>query len=331
MARRAAYPSLMARRRPQRERTRPARAVETNGRVVTRLGPVFTVEIDGGGTIDCVARGRGKQAVVGDRVRFEDDADNEMAQGLVTGIGERRSALVRADALGRRAQVLAANLDRVFVVCAVEPPIREGLIDRYLVAAHAQGIAASVVFNKLDLAYDDEREEIEEMLSVYPPLGYPVLATSAEDGRGLEALRAATRDQCSIFVGHSGVGKTSLLNALDPGLGERVQALSYASGRGQHTTTTSALYRLPGGGEVIDSPGVRGFALWGIDADAVRHHFPEFVERAPNCKFADCRHVHEPQCAVLDALEEGAVAESRYDSYLKIRASLESDDDFVNR
>lgn len=322
----------MSRRRRQRSPQRPGpRAVETGGRVITRLGPVFTVEIDGGGTIDCVARGRGKRAVVGDRVAFEDDADNEMAEGLITGVGERRSALVRADALGRRAQVLAANLDRVFVVTAVEPPIREGLIDRYLVAAHAQGIAASIVFNKLDMAYDDELAEIAEMLEIYPPLGHPVIYTSAEDGRGLDALRAATRGQCSIFVGHSGVGKTSLLNALDPGLGERVQALSLASGRGQHTTTTSALYRLPDGGEVIDSPGVRGFALWGIDADGVRHHFPEFVERAPACRFADCRHIHEPQCAVLAAVDEGEIAESRYDSYLKIRASLESDDDFVNR
>lgn len=320
----------MNRRRTRRSPPGHARP-ETNGRVVTRLGPVFTVEDDEGGLIDCVARGRGKRAVVGDRVRFDPDADSEMAPGLIVAVGERRSQLVRADALGRRAQVLAANIDRVFVVCAVEPPIREGLIDRYLVAAHAQGIEASVVFNKLDLAYEDELAEIMEMLAVYPPLGYPVLSTSAEDGRGLDALRAATRDQCSIFVGHSGVGKTSLLNALDPGLGERVQALSYASGRGQHTTTTSAMYALPGGGEVIDSPGVRGFALWGIDAEGVRHHFPEFVERAAGCRFADCRHVHEPQCAVLEALDEGDIAESRYDSYLKIRASLQSDDDFPNR
>lgn len=292
---------------------------------------MFTVETDAGERVDCVVRGRKQDVVVGDRVRFEPDVDNEMAAGLITAVAPRESALVRADALGRRAQVLAANLDRVFVVCAVEPPVREGLIDRYLVAAHAQGLEAAIVFNKLDLAEPEELDEIREMLDVYPALGLELLYVSAEDGTGLDALREATRGRCSIFVGHSGVGKTSLLNALDPGLGERVQDLSVASGRGQHTTTTSALYALPGGGEVIDSPGVRGFGLWGIDADAVRHHFPEFVERAPGCKFADCRHIHEPQCAVLAALDAGEIAESRYDSYLKIRASLMSDDEFPNR
>lgn len=299
--------------------------------MITRLGPVYTVEADDGARIDCIARGRAKKAVVGDRVRFEPDVSNEMAEGLVTAIGERRSALVRADALGRRAQTLAANIDRVFIVAAVEPPLREGLIDRYLVAAHAQGIAATVVFNKVDLLEPDEAEEVGARLAVYPPLGYPVLFASAESGHGVDELRVATRGLCSIFVGHSGVGKTSLLNALDPGLGERVQALSAASGRGQHTTTTSALYALPGGGEVIDSPGVRGFALWGIDADAVRAHFPEFVELAVQCRFADCRHLEEPQCRVVEAVEEGEIADSRYDSYLKIRESLLTDDPYPNR
>lgn len=302
-----------------------------NGRVITRLGPVYTVEADDGSLIDCIARGRAKKAVVGDRVRFETDVDNEMAEGLVTGIGPRHSALVRADAMGRRAQTLAANIGRIFIVAAVEPPLREGLIDRYLVAAHAQGIEASIVFNKVDLLDAEEAEEVGARLAVYPPLGYPVLFASAESGHGVEELRAATRGLCSIFVGHSGVGKTSLLNVLDPGLGERVQALSAASGRGQHTTTTSALYALPGGGEVIDSPGVRGFALWGIDADSVHKHFPEFLELADQCRFANCRHLEEPQCRVIEAVESGEIAESRYDSYLKIRESLLTDDPFPNR
>ncbi|MCB9529134.1 MAG: ribosome small subunit-dependent GTPase A [Myxococcales bacterium] len=320
------------RRSPARPATDRRRA-EPNGRVVGRLGPVFTVDTAEGERVDCVAKGRGAKAVVGDRVVFERGAENEMADGLIVAIAERRSALVRADAMGRRAQVLAANIDRIFVVSAAEPPLREGLIDRYLVAAHQQGIEAWLVFNKLDLLDDEPEEEadVRERLDIYPPLGHPVLYVSAADGRGLDALREATRGRCSIFVGHSGVGKTSLLNALDPGLGERVQALSEASGRGQHTTSTSAMFDLPGGGEVIDSPGVRGFALWGLDPEGLKAHFPEFVERERACKFANCSHTHEPGCAVVEALDEGEIADSRYDSYLKILESLESDDPFPNR
>lgn len=321
----------MSRRRADRPRS-GRRDRTPNGRVVTRLGPVFTVETDDGERVDCVARGRGKRAVVGDRVVFERGVDNEMAEGLVTDVGPRAGALVRADALGRRAQVLAAHLDHIFVVVAPEPPLREGLIDRYLVAADMQGIDASIVFNKLDLVDDpEELEDTRDRLAVYPPLGHAVYFVSAHAGEGLDALRAATRERCSIFVGHSGVGKTSLLNALDPGLGERVQALSESSGRGQHTTSTSALYALPGGGEVIDSPGVRGFALWGVDPASLKQHFPEFVERERACKFADCSHIHEPGCAVIEALDDDEIASSRYDSYLKILESLESDDPFPNR
>ncbi|MCA9541602.1 MAG: ribosome small subunit-dependent GTPase A [Myxococcales bacterium] len=293
-----------------------------------RLGPVFTVRTAEGEDVECVARGDGKRAVVGDDVRFVPDADTEMAQGLIIGIGERRTALVRADALGRREQVLAANLDRIFVVTAVEPPLREGLIDRYLVVAHAQGIEAHIIFNKVDLIADDPAalEDIGDRLAIYPRLGYPVHFTAASTGAGLGDLRRALRRRTSIFVGHSGVGKTSLLNALDPALGERVQALSEASGRGRHTTSSSFLHVLPDGGEVIDSPGVRAFGLWDIDPDEVGSHFVELARLAPRCKFADCRHVHEPECAVLAAVEAGRIEESRYASYVNIRTSLLEDD-----
>ncbi len=304
---------------------------DREGRVVTRRGPVLTVEMDDGVVVECVARGKGKRAVVGDRVRFARDADTEMAAGLVTEVAERRSALVRADALGRREQVLAANIDHIFVVVTIEPPLREGLIDRYLVAAHMQGIDASVVFNKVDLLDDpDLIDEVGERLAPYPGLGHPVYFVSAATGHGLDELRDALRDRCSVFVGHSGVGKTSLLNGLDPTLGERVQALSESSGRGQHTTSGAMLHHLPGGGDVIDSPGVRGFAIWGLEPRELRDHFPEFVELADRCRFKDCQHLEEPACAVQAAVEDGAIAESRYASYLKIRASLDGFDD-VNR
>ncbi len=309
------------RRRPAPRPTTPRRergSREADGRVVARYGPVLTVATADGRRRGCEASGAGKGAVVGDDVFLDP------SKTVVVGVAPRRSELVRADALNRRAQVLAANLTRIFVVCAVEPPLREGLVDRYLVAAHRAGVDAEIVYNKLDLLDGDPEldEEVRTRLGVYPPIGYPVHYVSAHDGRGVDELRAAIAGQTGIFVGHSGVGKTSLLNALDPGLGERVQELSWGSMRGRHTTTTSALYTLPGGGEIIDSPGVRGFGLWGIDPREVRHHFVEFVELARACRFADCTHEHEPGCAVIEAAEAGEIDPDRYESYLRICQSL---------
>ncbi len=277
------------------------------------------------GDIDCIGHGDGKRAVVGDRVWFSTDADTDMADGVVRAVHERDSELVRADAMGRRAQVLAANVDTVFVVVSSSPPLREGLIDRYLAAAHQAGTDARVVFNKVDLLDDVGLIEVLERLRVYPSIGYPLHLTSALTGQGTDALRDALVGHTSIFVGHSGVGKTSLLNTLDEGLGERVQTLSESSGRGQHTTTTSALYTLPTGGDVIDSPGVRSFALWGIDPEEVKDCFVEFAAAAAACRFADCQHLAEPGCAVKTGVEAGELSEARYASYLRLRESIDSD------
>jgi ribosome biogenesis GTPase / thiamine phosphate phosphatase len=302
------------------------------GRVVGRIGPVLIVETEAGALVRCVAQGRRKTVVVGDNVGFAPDTETTLAQGLVLEVLERRSALTRADALGRREQILAANIDTIFIVVCTEPPLREGLIDRYLVAAEMQGIDAEIVFNKVDLIASDpeQLEEVAARLAAYPPLGYPVHFVSAHAGHGVNELAGAFEEQTSILVGHSGVGKTSLLNALNPVLAERVNELSDSSGRGQHTTSASALYHLPGGGDVIDSPGVRAFAIWDLDPRELRDYFVEMKALVKACKFGDCQHMHEPGCAVLEALEEGDIAASRYESYLKIRESLDGADE-VNR
>jgi len=308
---------------------RPDKNQETVlGRVIGRQGPVFMVETEEEARLACVARGKGKRSVVGDLVRFIDHADTDLARGLIIDHEPRESELIRADALGRRAQAIAANLDRIFVVVANEPPLREGLIDRYLVTAEAQGLETHIVFNKVDLIAEDPDAiaEIGHRLAAYPPLGYPVHFVSAATGHGIAELRDALADQCSIFVGHSGVGKTSLLNVLCPGLAEPVNVLSAASGRGQHTTTTAQMYRLDNGGEVIDSPGIRSFGLWGMPTEDVRLYFVEFNEISDECRFSDCQHIREPKCAVLAALEEGAISEVRYASYLRIRDSLDAPD-----
>ncbi len=308
-------------RRPARPSRSAPTAIEgdapPDGQVVSRKGPVLYVERDERKRLACSARGPGKGAVVGDYVRLEGD--------VVTRYFPRETELVRVDALGDRPHVIAANVDRMFIVCAVEPPLREGLIDRYLVAAHRAGIEAQVVFNKTDLFLEDDPEDeadFRERLSPYPPLGVPVHYVSAVGERGIESVRAALAGHLGIFVGHSGVGKTSLLNALCPGATHRTQDLSEQSGRGRHTTSHTEVFEVPGGGRVIDSPGVRAFGLWAIPPDEVKNHFVEFLPLATRCRFADCAHAEEPACAVREAAEDERISPYRYEAYLRIRESL---------
>lgn len=314
---------------------------QARGLVVGRVGPVYRVRIlegappadqegleapqvdlEGRQIFDCIARRDGKSAVIGDQVHLHWE-HSDLAQGLITRVEERRNALVRADALNRAPQTLAANLDRIWVVCAAEPPPKRGLIDRYLVAAHAQGIEAGVVFNKLDLVHGEEAlEDVEDLMLPYELLELPTFMVSAEDGRGLEALREALSGERSVFVGHSGVGKTSLLNALIPELNEETGALSESTGKGQHTTTGSTLYPLEGGGELIDSPGIRAFGLWKMPSKELKDHFPEFLEFAADCRFHNCLHLEEPSCAIRDAVERDELSIDRYEAYLRIYDDL---------
>ena len=275
-----------------------------------------------GDQIPCIAKGQGKSAVVGDWVQFVWE-QSDLGHGLMVKVQSRTNALVRLDALGRRPQTLAANLDRIWVVCAVEPPPKSGLIDRYLVAAHAQGIEAGLIFNKIDLIMDEEHvEEIEDLLMPYRKLKIPVILASASSIDGIDDLHKALAETRNVLVGHSGVGKTSLLNALIPGLSEEVTALSEATGKGQHTTTSSTLYRLPHGGEIIDSPGIRSFGLWGIESQQLRSHFIEFLPWAEQCQFHNCSHTVEPKCAVIQAMDDDLISFERYDAYVRIYEDL---------
>jgi len=293
-----------------------------NGLVIGRVGPVFKVRGDDGRLHDCLGKGEGKRAVIGDRVRVEAGVMTDLSNAILHQVAPRDTELVRMDALGRRPQTVAANLSRVFIVCAVLPELREGLIDRYLVAADRQDIPAEIVLNKVDLLSDSERDFWSNRLAAYRRLGWPVHEVSAHNGEGLKRLAAAFIERTSILVGHSGVGKTSLINALCPGVEERVKEISEATGKGTHTTTTSAMYALPAGGAVIDSPGIRSFGLWGVSAESLREHFREFVELQSSCRFSDCQHLKEPQCAIRLGVESGDLDERRYLSYRAIRESL---------
>ena len=298
-------------------------AFDPNGTVISHAKKWAFVEIDGKERL-CLVDERLKPEgatllAPGDRVLVEFE-DND---AIVRGVAPRRTWLSRPGGPHERfaEQVFAANVDVLIVVASVaKPPFRPGLIDRYLIAAEVGGVDAVLCVNKIDLV-DGEPEGV----TMYRDLGTHVIHTSCVTGAGLDALRAALRGKLSVLSGHSGVGKTSLLNALQPGLDLGTLEVSEATERGRHATTAGRLYELDGGIRIIDTPGIRALGLWGVSAEEVEHYFPEIAEAAAGCKFRDCTHTHEPACAVRDAVDADDIPRPRYASYLRIRASLESD------
>lgn len=287
------------------------------GRVVGRFGVRALVEDAAGDRHLCLLAGRSLGPVCGDEVRWR--AATEQAQDLLVEILPRRNELTRPSRRGQR-EVLAANLDRVVVVAAPEPPPDPFLVDRYLAAAELMGADGCLVYNKTDLDPRAGRLDLDE----YARIGHPVLAVSADTGEGMAQLADALRGHTSILVGHSGTGKSSLLNRLLPGIEAATAGLSTATGEGRHTTTTSVLYHLPAGGEVIDSPGVRDYAPAPVPARDAQRGYREIRERASDCRFADCMHMREPGCAVKDGVETGRVSTRRYESYRRLVRLMES-------
>ena len=243
--------------------------------------------------------------------------------GVVVAQQDRHSVLSRPDPYGKLKPV-AANIDQILLVIAPLPEPHANLIDRYLVAAQAVEIEPVILLNKMDLLTADAELQLamDELLSIYPTLGYRVLHTSIKDS-GMAELHDTLRERTSVFVGQSGVGKSSLVNALLPDADIRVGALSESTQKGTHTTTTAQLLHLTCGGTLIDSPGIREFGLWHMSKEQVERGFREFLPLLGTCKFRDCQHEHEPGCAILAAAESGAVSERRRDSYRRIVASLE--------
>ena len=253
---------------------------------------------------------------LGDRVRFRDALNDE---GQIVEVLPRDSKLTRR-APGKKPleQVVVANADQVIVtVAATFPQPSPTTIDRYLVSAEAAYLPAALVVTKWD---DDPKPDwLADAIALYRRIGYPVVITSARSGEGLDELRALLAGKFSVLVGKSGVGKSSLLNALQPGLGLRVSEVNAYHGEGRHTTTHLEMFVLEGGGAIVDTPGMRGFNLWDVPEDEIIELFPELEEAWGRCKFADCTHRHEPGCAIRAALADGTLAASRYESYLKVR------------
>jgi len=295
------------------------------GTVLSGTGGVWRVLGADGAVYESSLRGRLKQGglklAVGDEVELE---QAERGEGLaIAEIHERRSKLARRTPGGGHGErIVVANVDQVVVVFAlVKPTPHPRMLDRFLVIAEANELAARIVVNKVDLASESEAAA---MFADHERAGYPVHLTSTKaGGRGLEALHDALHGRTSVLTGPSGVGKSSLLNALYPGLQLRVGEISESVNKGRHTTVGAWLHPLPDGGFVADTPGLREIGMWGLDPTHLDACFPEFRALTPQCRFADCTHTVEPECAVLDAIAAGEVSAARHESYVKLRDELQ--------
>ena len=296
------------------------------GLIIRAQSGFFTVETEAGPVV-CQLRGRLKQgrrtgdlAAIGDRVRVTLLGEGS---GMIDEIEARKQAIVRLDPRpqGDYQQVLLANADQaVFVFACARPQPKLRMLDRFLVIAEKQGVSAVIVANKADLVGQDKAEST---FGLYAEIGYPILYTSAQTGQGIETLRSTLTGKISALAGPSGAGKSSLLNAMQPGLGLEVDEISEAMQKGKHTTVVRQLFPLAGGGFVADTPGWKSLALWDTEPEEIDGYFPELRERVMYCQFSDCTHIHEPGCAVLEAVEQGEVNPERYESYLRLRAGEE--------
>lgn len=295
---------------------------ELTGLIIRAQSGFFTIATEEG-PIVCQLRGKlkrgprtGDLAAIGDRVRITIQEDGS---GMIEEIKERKQAIVRLDPRpqGVYRQILLANADQaVFVFACARPDPRMKMLDRFLVIAEKQGISAVVVANKVDLV---GQEKAESIFGLYAKIGYPIIYTSAETGQGVEELRATLTGKVSALAGPSGVGKSTLLNAMQPGLGLEVNEISKALNKGVHTTVVRQMFPLAEGGYVADTPGWKALALWDTEPEEVDGYFPELRDLVAHCQFSDCTHTHEPKCAVLAAIKSGDVHPDRYASYLRLR------------
>jgi len=298
------------------------------GIVYKSTGSWYTVKADTGAFFECRIKGKFRlkgikstnPVAVGDAVDFELDKTADIVTGVITDIHERKNYLIRKSVnLSKQVHIIAANIDVLFILITIDNPVTTtSFIDRLLVTAEAYGIEVVLVFNKVDTFTEEALDEQLYLQYIYESIGYKTLRVSAAEGKGLEALKEIMKHKVSMFTGHSGVGKSTLVNALEPGLNLKTKEISEQHQQGQHTTTFAEMYDLSFDAGIIDTPGIRGFGIVDMEPQEVGDYFPEFFRLKDQCKFNNCLHREEPHCAVKAALEKDEISWSRYKSYIQI-------------
>lgn len=304
------------------------------GIVYKSTGSWYTVKSDEGNFVECRIKGKFRMKgikstnpiAVGDRVDFELEESNAQVTGVINTIQDRKNYIVRKSVnLSKQTHIIASNIDIVFLLVTINnPPTTTSFIDRFLVTAEAYGIEAILVFNKIDTFDEAALDEQLFLQYTYEKIGYQCLRVSAQERKGLDKLIDLMKDKVSMFSGHSGVGKSTLVNAIEPTLNLKTKQISDSHSQGQHTTTFAEMFDLSFGAKIIDTPGIRGFGVVDMEKEEISGYFPEFFKLKDKCKFNNCLHKEEPKCAIKEALEKEEISWSRYNSYLKL---LEGDDE----
>ena len=295
------------------------------GLVIKNTGSWYTVKTVEGSVVECKIKGNFRlkgirstnPVAVGDHVEIELNSQNT---AFITAIGDRKNYIIRkSQNLSKQSHIIAANVDQAFLVVTVErPQTSTTFIDRFLATAEAYSVPVVVVFNKTDLLDDSLMRYQRMMTDLYETVGYKCVAVSAETGEGMDELMEMLRDRITLLSGHSGVGKSTMINRLLPGVNLRTAEISDAHNTGMHTTTFSEMLPLPGGGYIIDTPGIKGFGTFDMEPEELTSYFKEIFRFSKDCRFSNCTHTHEPGCAVLKAVEDHYIAASRYQSYLSM-------------
>ncbi|MBO7203201.1 MAG: ribosome small subunit-dependent GTPase A [Paludibacteraceae bacterium] len=300
-----------------------------NGLVIKNTGSWYLVRTDEQKNFECKIKGSFRlkgirttnPIAVGDRVVFDVDTEGF---GLISEIQERKNYIVRKSSnLSKQAHIIAANLDQTYLVVTINyPETTTVFIDRFLATAEAYRVPAKLIFNKIDLYSAEELEYLDSLISLYSSIGYECLKVSSFTGEGIEELRESLKDKITLFSGHSGVGKSTLINSVEENLLAKTSEISEYHNKGMHTTTFSEMYELSKGGFLIDTPGIKGFGMVYMEEKEVSHYFPEIFAVSKDCRFGNCTHVQEPGCAVLEAVSNHWISQSRYLSYLNILEDL---------
>lgn len=309
------------------------------GLVIKTTGTWYTVEEENGENFDCKVKGNFRikgikstnPVAVGDRVIFTFQKDlkspTDMPAGWITGIEDRKNYIVRRSPnLSKQSHIIAANIDQAILVVTISWPVTTTtFIDRYLASAEAYRIPVLLVFNKTDLYTEAETLKMNKLISMYSKIGYSCIATSASKKLGIDEFKNELKGKTNVINGHSGVGKSTLINLIEPGLNLKTSKISEMHKTGKHTTAYSAMYKLTFGGYIIDTPGIKGFGMLDMEAWEISHYFPEIFKISKKCQYNNCSHTHEPGCAVKKELEAGEIAQSRFISYLGL---LEGEDKY---